>query len=299
MSGRINRHLVLGGWLFFGLAVYGISYPSLLSLHQDVSRSETSGEGIWNLPPAVILAIAGEFKGLVADYLTLEAGAQLGTELKRRADGSFEVVVKDHNWQSIYKLFLASQALDPSFGQTYLLMQAHLPWEPAHMVEEALAFLAITAENRPWDYQVFQAMGFNNYFFLNRPKEAGTFYLKAAQVPGAPPLFALLGARLSQQGGDTETAIVAIQSMLAGKNETDYGYIDMNERLVALQGVLQIENAVAAFAARFHKRPASLAELRDSGFLEQVPVNPYNTDYCIDLEGRVFFDQVNCDTNGD
>lgn len=299
MSGRVKRRLLTVSCLILVVAVYGFSYQTLLTSRHEAGQSETHRAGIWNLPPAVILALAGEFKGLMADYLTLEAGARLGTELKRSPDGNLEVVAREQDWVEMHRLFVASQALDPSFAQTYLLMQAHLPWEPANMVKEALAFLAITAENRPWDYQVYQAMGFNNYFFLNRPQEAGKFYLKAAQVPGAPPLFALLGARLVQQGGDTETAIVAIQSMLAGKNETDYGYADMSERLLALEGVLQIEKAAAAFAARFNKKPTSLAELRDSGFLQQIPVNPYNTEYCINPEGRVFFDQVNCDTNGD
>jgi hypothetical protein len=241
-----------------------------------------------------LLAVAGEFKGLVADYLTMEAGAQLGTHLIRKPGGGFQVVKKQYDWPSIHRLFLASQTLDPSFAQTYIVMQGTLPWEPANMVAETQDFLKTTVQNRPWDWQPLRTMGFNAYYFLNQPGEAGKIFLEAAKTPNAPSFLSILGARLAQKGGETETAIVIMKSMLVDKDSEDPGYSDMADRLHALEGVLVIEQAVKKYEMSHGRKPMSLQELTDSKILQNLPPNPYNLDYCMDSAGIIYFDKPDC-----
>ena len=296
----MNRRLLL---LFliglFLVCCYASSYRTLLKVHDEVRQTSHSMSGIWNLPPVALLAIAGEFKGLVADYLTLEAGAQLGTQLIRKPEGGFQVVQKQYDWPNIHRLFVASQTLDPYFGQTYIVMQGTLPWQPANMVAEAQKFLKITAQNRLWDWQPTHAMGFNAYYFLNQPGEAGRIFLEAAQVPNAPSFLSILGARLAQKGGETETAIVIMKSMLANKSSEEPGYADMLDRLQALEGVFVIEKAVTKYVTVLGRKPSSLVELVDSEVLEQLPVNPYDLSYCIDTAGKIYFDKPDCLTSAE
>lgn len=291
MSMRLTLHCLISLVL---VCFYTFSYKTLLQVHNKARQSHHSMVGIWNLPPVALLAIAGEFKGVVADYLTMEAGAQLGTHLIRKPGGGFQVVKKQYDWPSIHRLFVASQTLDPAFAQTYIVMQGSLPWEPANMIAEAQKFLEITAKNRPWDWQPGRSMAFNAYYFLNQSGEAGKIFLEAAKTPKAPSYLAILGARLAQEGGETETAIVLMKSMLVDKNSEEPGFNDMVDRLHALQGVLVIEQAVKEYGAVWGRNPSSLMELVDSEVLEELPINPYNLSYCIDTAGKVYFDNADC-----
>ncbi len=138
------------------------------------------------------------------------------------------------------------------------------------------------------------AMGFNAYYFLKQPGEAGKLFLEAAKTPNAPSYLTILGARLAQKGGETATAIVIMNSILANKNPEEPGYSHMADRLHALEGVLVIEQAVKRFAESRGRKPLSLHELTDSELLKTLPANPYNEDYCIDQAGIIYFDKPDC-----
>lgn len=291
MSRRLTTHLFVGLAL---IGFYAASYSALLQQRSEVNQASRSSSGIWNLPPVALLALAGEFKGLMADYLTMEAGAQMGTEMVRKPEGGFRVVKKQYDWPGIHRLFVASQTLDPSFAQTYIVAQGWLPWEPTNMVMETQELVKIAAKNRPWDWQPYHSMGFNAYYFQNRPGEAGKLFLEAAKVANAPSFLTILGARLAQKGGESETAIVIMKSMLADKNPEEPGYTDMVDRLHALEGVRVIEQASIRYEKALGRKPSSLAELTASGLLAALPPNPYKLDYCMDTAGTIYFDKPDC-----
>jgi len=291
MSRRLFIPVLVGVVL---LCCYAASYNALLQQRSQTSQTAHSRSGIWNLPPAALLALAGEFKGLMADYLTLEVGAQMGTQLARKPDGSFQVVKKEYDWPSIHRIFVASQTLDPSFAQTFIVAQGWLPWEPVNMVAETQEILKTAARHRPWDWQPTHFMGFNTYYFLQQQGEAGKLFLEAAQRPNAPDFLPILGARLAQKGGETATAIVIMKSMLADKDSEEPGYADMLDRLHALEGVLVIEEAIKQYEQVVGNKPATLAELIRPDILPALPPNPYNLDYCMDAEGVIYFDKPDC-----
>lgn len=280
--------------LFTLLGFYVICYSALLDLR--ASSVEISKHPVrWDIPPVVLAGLAGEFKGLVADLIVLEAGAHLGAEVVRDSQGGFRTVKKDIDWNAMVRLFTNSQALDPSFQQTFTLAQGWLPWAPAKKVEETQAILKTAAQGRPWDWQPLHFYGFNTYYFLNKPGEAGKVFLEAAKAATAPPFLAILGARLAQQGGETAAAIAVMKSMLADKKKTDEpGYDDMRDRLHALEGVLTLEQAVQKHEQTVGKKPDSLEDLTANGILEILPANPYHLPYCMDTNGTIFFDKPNC-----
>ncbi len=291
MSRRRILPLVVGMVL---CCFYAASYNALLQQRASTRHERQSSSGIWNLPPAALLAVAGEFKGLMADYLTLEAGAQLGTELRRKPAGGFQVVKKNYDWPSIHRIFTASQTLDPSFAQTFIMAQGWLPWEPVNMVAETQEILKVAAKNRPWDWQPTHIRGFNTYYFLKQQGEAGKLFLEAAQTPHAPSFLTILGARMAQKGGETETAIAIMKSMLADKDSEEPGYTDIVDRLHALEGVLVIEQAAKKYEKSLGRKPSSLTELTASGILAALPPNPYHIEYCMDSAGIIYFDKPDC-----
>lgn len=287
----LSRALLLGVFLAFYIG----SYSALQDQHKQTSSGQGQTTSLWEMPPDFLRALAGEFKGLVADIIVLDVGAQLGTELTSTPEGWTRVVEKKQDWKAIHRLFVNSQALDPSFQHTYILAQGWLPWD-AHMLGETQDILRTAAENRPWDWQPLHFMGFNSYYFLNQPGEAGKLFLEAAHTPYAPPFLAILGARLAQKGGETQTAIALMKSMLIGKNETEPGYNDIADRLEALEGVLILEQAVARYHNTTGKIPGTPEELVSSRTIGALPGNPYNISYCIDAAGTVYFDNPGCRT---
>lgn len=282
-------NIVIGLLLFFS---YVISYTSLSTAkHNNTNIKNASG--IEQLPPIVLSIIAGEFKGLLADYLVIDAGSRVGTKIIRNREGNFIEEKRNIDWQMIKRTLIASQYLDPSFEQTYVVAQGWLPWE-AGMVNEMQNILLIAQKNRPWDWKPIHFRGFNTYYFFNHPGEAGIIFLEAAQIPNAPTFLSILGSRLAQKGGETSTAILLIKSMLMHKNPQDPDFQALSDRLKALQSVALIEQAVHSFSQDSGRNPHSLKELIDSGKLTKIPENPYNLPFCINEKGAVFFDNPNC-----
>jgi hypothetical protein len=274
-------------------AVYAFSFIGLLHI-QNQNNGEPISHGIWNLPDTVLQSVSGEFKGLVANFLTMEAGARLGTHVIRDGAGGLTIKEKRYDWPTIYRIFSTSMLLDPSFAQTHIVAQGWLPWEPANMVEENQKLQKIAAENRPWDWLPLRNMGFNSYFFLQDRGKAGRLYLEAAQTPNAPTFLRILGARLAQQGGETQTAVGVLESMLINMQPEEPGYEDIRLRLEALKGVLVIEQAMETYKKNTGRTAVSLNQLLSSGSLPALPQNPYRLDYCIDNAGAIFYDRPDC-----
>lgn len=279
--------------IFIFLGFYFLSYNALLSFRAEsveINRHSIS----WDLPPNILNILSGEFKGLTADLIVLEVGAQLGTEIVRDLKGGYRTINKDIDWDAIVRLFKNSQSLDPSFQQTFTLAQGWLPWAPARRLEDTQNILETATKARPWDWQPLHFYGFNYYYFLNQPGEAGKIFLEAAKATTAPPFLAILGARLAQKGGETKSAIAVMKSMLADKKTDEPGYNDMRDRFFALEGVLVIEQAVQKYEQAFGKKPASLEDLMAGDVLEVLPENPYNRPYCMDTNGTIYFDKPDC-----
>lgn len=273
---------------------YAFSYHGLQQRIDLQGSDKPISAGIWKLPANALLALAGEFKGMVANYLVIEVGSRLGTDIRRNPAGGYIQVDKERDWKDIHQIFKASQSLDPSFAQTFMVAQGWLPWKPANMFTENQEILEKAAINRPWDWKPIHTMGFNLYYFQNDIGEAGKKYLEAANIPGAPEFLSIVGARLAQKGGQTQTAIYLLQSMLDSREDESPYNTEIVQRLEALQGTLIIEKAINGYKGVNGKSPQSLAELLESGFLKSAPKNPYGLEYCIGNDGVVYFDNPDC-----
>ncbi len=275
------------------LVLYSLCHIALTNLYRNSSGRHQQRSSFSMFPSTILKAVSGEFKGIVADLIVFEAGAQVGAEVIKGPDGGYITVKKDYDWNEIHQLFVKSQSLDPYFQHTYMLAQGLLPWEP-HMVEETLAILRIAAKSLPWDWNPLHLIGFNYYYFMNAPGKAGRIFLEAAQIKYAPPFLSILGARLAHKGNETEAAILLMKSVLAGLEQTDPSYSDIEKRLLALEGTLIIEQSVKKYFNQFNHFPKSINDLLETGKLKSVPPNPYNRPYCLRKNGYVNFDDLKC-----
>lgn len=262
------------------IAIYALGYLAVekkrqgLMLHYASPQSLISGSlGQW---------VAGEFKGVLADYLLLEAGSFIGSNQKDRAD----------DWQNIYLTLRQALVLDPFFKQSYIYAQGNLPWE-AGMVTETIELLSIAQNHRFWDWMPGYYAGFNYYYFLNDFASAADRFLEAAKVKDSPVLLPILGGRLAMKGRNTEAGIALLQSMVDNQELEGERLEEIQWRIAALKGVVMLEKAIGRHREAFDANPDNLNQLVEKGFLQELPENPYNEAYQYNAQtGRVAFDKV-------
>jgi len=261
--------VIAGGYVYSGLMVTG--YRNNVQPYQRASAFMVS-------PEALTIA-AGEFKGIIADYLLLKCSVFLG--------GRYSTTKED--WEAVYTLFSQSLALDPYFFQTCYYIQATLPWD-AKMPKQAIKLLKISSQHRPWDWQPDFYIGFDYYYFLKDNLNGSKYLMESSKKPGASPLLGLLGARLSQKGGQTKAGIVFLKTMYENeKNEKTKKQI--KQRIDALKGVLILEKAIEKFTLKFNHVPKKLDELITAEILTALPENPYGDAYNYDYEtGIISYD---------
>lgn len=262
------------------MAAYVIGHTAVEKKRQHLLIRYKAPEGL--LMSGLAPWVVGEYKGLLADYLLLEAGSFIGSNQKGSRD----------DWRHVYRVLKQSLALDPYFMQSYLYAQGNLPWE-ARMVQETIELLDIAALHRNWDWRPGYFAGFDYYYFLNDFAKAGERFLKTAQVPHAPVLLAVLGGRMSMKGDKTETAIALLQSMLNNPQLEDASVQEIQWRIEALKGVMALDKAIGQYQRTFHSYPAALTDLVEEDIIPSLPHNPYGESFIYNPQtGRVAFDKI-------
>ena len=211
------------------------------------------------LPNYAMKLIAGEFKGLVADYLLLEISAFIDAGTEKTAA----------EWDRIAFHFSQAMALDPYFIQTYRMIQAFLPWKGK--VKEANELLEVAKRHLTWDWYPGFYIGFNYFHELKDYANASKYLIEASKIEGAPALIATLGARLAQRSGQTVAALAFLKTM---KRNPDYDpnakkMIDL--RIRVLEGALVLEQAVEVYDQRFGRPIDTFDDLVSTGILQKLP----------------------------
>ena len=265
--------------LIIGL-VYLQSRRSVGNFRQSVSLTFKAPQAM--MSPDMLTIIAGEFNGILADYMLLEAGSFFGSGQK----------MSKSDYRNIYLTLKQVLALDPYFQQTYLIAQGVLPWK-AQMVDETIELLDISRQHRPWDWRPGSYIGFDYYFFKNDYAKASEALLEAAKTKRAPVILAILGARMATKGQRIEAAMVMLKKILKEEELSESDRKDIEERLLALNGVLLLEKAVDRYKAQTQHLPSNLDTLVENHYIVAMPPNPYADHYFYDPEsGVVRFDQV-------
>lgn len=228
------------------------------------------------VPDKLIRALAGEFKGVLADYLLLEAASFNGSR------ESFSASSED--WDAVARLLKQSNLLDPHFRSTYILAHTTLSWR-AQKHDDALAILKNSKEHLPLDWLPGFYMGFTHFYFLKDNLAAAKELMSAAKIPDSPFYLATMAGRLAAEGGQIDVAI-GFLTIMYEKSEEEENRKRIRERIQALQGIKILQDAVHSFQIRYGRTPDKLEELVSSEILSAIPDNPYRRPYTL-VEGKV------------
>lgn len=175
--------------------------------------------------------------------------------------------------------------LDPYNMDGYYFAQGMLSWIPS-LLEPLNNLLRRGMANRSWDWHLPFYYGFNQFYFLNRPKEAATYLKKAYQLNPNNEFLPTLISRLYYQGEETEVAIDFLEEMISNTTSENMRTW-MEVRLKAFRIVALIEDAIVQFEKTCKRKPQTIEALIGAGILEKIPPDPYGGKFYLDREGRV------------
>ncbi|HEY7409245.1 MAG TPA: hypothetical protein VII13_00805 [Vicinamibacteria bacterium] len=219
--------------------------------------------------------LAPGFRSLLADLYWLRTVQYYGAQIAYSKEKKFEL---------LQPLVTITTRLDPRFelayryGATFL---AEPPPRGAGQPEAAVALLERGARALPDSWRVRQDLGFSHFFYLDDAATASRVLLDASRIPGAPYWLVTLAAELLRRGGERETSRLLWQQIY---EQADEAPIKENARM----HVLQIEaadtadaigRAVEEFARQRGRRPASLPELKASGWPDLPLYDPGATPF--------------------
>lgn len=271
-----KRNIYLGLLIICLLFGYGFAH-----LRVDAYRTDFNYKlhaAAVPIPMEIVEVMAGEFKGLAADYLLLEAASFVGSRQ------SFSAGPED--WDAVARLMTQSNTLDPYFRSTYMLAHGTLSWR-AHKYKETVGILERSKDHLSWDYLPGFLLGFNYFYFLKDNLTASKVLMETSQIPGAPVYLATMGGRLAAEAGRIDIAIDFLTSV-SETTEDEHAKEQIRQRILALQGIAVLENAIHQFQSQFARMPHDLNELVTASILPALPENPYNRPYTF-KEGKVHF----------
>jgi hypothetical protein len=223
---------------------------------------------------AVRVVSAGQ-RLLLSDLYWLRAVQYVGESFAAKVD----------RWAALYPLVELVTDLDPRHGYAYQVAGSNLAGI-AHRYDEAGRILRKGMRNLPDRWTLPWTYAVNKYLFEGDFAEAARYARIAGEV-GRRPHLALLAANLSLVTDDAEEYAAAIAFLEQAIRSADGPELEaqLEARLVKVRTyevLSRAEKAVAAFQARWVRRPLALEELVAAGLLVEVPPDPAG--------GRILYD---------
>jgi len=236
------------------------------------------------LPPQLMLLPSKEMTRVVSfghEILT----AQLIFYNSMFFVGSLDDPPTQNMVRELYHTLDTATYLDPYNIDAYYFAQGVLSWNPAQ-IEPLNSLLRRGMAHRTWDWYLPFFYGFNQFYFLKRPREAATYLKKAYELNPANAYLPTLIARLYYQADATEVATEFLEEMVRNTtNENLRKWLTL--RLKAFRMVEFLEDGIAQYQERYGSQPPSLEALVEGGILKAIPPDPYGGKFYLDESGRV------------
>lgn len=188
-----------------------------------------------------------------------------------------DMALRDGDWSALYPLADLTTDLDPRFGYAYQVAGSNLAGL-AGRHSEAERILKKGIENVPDRWTIPWTLAVNKFLYEQDFAAAASYARQAAAV-GRRPHLALLAANLSLVADQDDEYAAAEAVLLESIPQAEHPELrnQLEARLVRVRtyAVLsRLERAIAAFQARFARRPFTLDELAFQGLVRTIPPDP-------------------------
>lgn len=262
--------------LLLTLVLYTLIVPGVWNSREQARADIPAG---YIIPSQFSRILSLGHQGVLSDYLFLKTATFIGG---RNVAGQLMIA---EDWHYVIKSLDVVTDLDPYFTDPYILAEGLLAWD-AGQPEEANRLLKKGIEHRTWDWRLQFFVGFNYFYFLQDYASASGYIMAAAQMEGSPAYLKTLGARLAYYGGQSRTALLFLEEMLAEASDPML-HKRLRLRHQALQHAVIIEDALERFKQAEGRLPG-FGELVTAGYLDELPADPYGGEWVLLPNGRVF-----------
>lgn len=261
-------------FLYF-LVVYAAVFLSQIQIDKSKTRYGKF-EDMKYLPSGQFLKGAAlAYDELFADYLWIKTIVYFGDH--------FET---DKSYKWLYHLLDIISTLDPYFEYVYEFGGVALAYwtndisHSINILKKGLVIVPKTHE-RYWTIPFF--LGFDYMYYKKDFAAAARYLEEATKYPGHPRYLPLLVARLYSNARDPEIAIKFLQEIYRStKNEeAKKNLLKRIKEIIVERDILIIEDARDQYHKKTGSSPSNLEELVSSGFLKEIPREPFGGKYFI------------------
>ena len=226
------------------------------------------------VPPLQVAEILSlDQRGFLADLFFIQVSLHSGSLMWKPLNFQF-----DSAWA--YGMMQLVTDLDPKFYSAYLFAGMGLihnfddVYRARPILEKGMAVFPNSWELPFW-------IGYAHYVYWEDYDVAGEFLWKAWQKPGAPKNFLSLMISALQKGGNYQRAFLAMK-MLYDSAKDDNLKVIYGKRMVQLGNLLALQKAESEYKAQTGRFSPDLQELVRSGYLKQIPEDPFGLNYVWD-----------------
>ncbi len=264
--------------LFAGLV---LAYALLITPFASYMKNRPVEVKLGYLPhPQILKAVAGEHRPTVAGFVMMRILFYFGTIIEKLQEN---IIVRPEFF-NMYKTLQGIVHIDPYNADAYYFAQAAFTWELGrihevnHLLKQGMAV-------RPSDFWLPFYVGFNYAYFLQDYQNAAPYMQRAAELSGNP-LFVNLAARYFYESQQTSFGLAFLETMIqASRDKAVKKSYEM--RRDALLAVETINRALADYKSSAGGLPKDLTELVRSGYLPELPHDPYGGSFHLDEQGKV------------
>jgi tetratricopeptide (TPR) repeat protein len=257
------------------------AYALLIVPFANVQKNRPVEVKLGYLPHAQILKVtSGEHRTTTAALIVMRVLFYYGTVIQKFQEN---VIVRPEFF-NLFKTVQIVVDLDPYNMDAYYFAQAVFTWDLGR-IREVNFLLEQGLRRRTWDYALPFYLGFNSAYFLKDYPMAAVYMQQAAELSGNP-LYAQLAARYFYESEQSSLGLAFLESMIS--NSKDKAVRRSYElRRDALLATTVLEKARDAYRSKFGRMPKHPEALVETGFLQEVPTDPYGGSFFFDERGQV------------
>jgi tetratricopeptide (TPR) repeat protein len=191
----------------------------------------------------------------------------------------------------LYPIYLDRlTALDPSFRFAFRFGVLTLP--DGWYVEDAEALAERALETDPTDHQTPANLAYGFFISLALHEKSAEWFLRAAEVPGAPEgRYRRAAAQFAAFGSDADRAEQIYRDLAedCGREgrEAEFNCERAERGLQQVANMRFLEAAVREYERRFGELPERLAQVVEVGLIPALPLDPLNLNYFLRPDGTV------------
>jgi tetratricopeptide (TPR) repeat protein len=189
-------------------------------------------------------------------------------------------------WGKLYPIVDLVTDLDPRHGYAYQVAANVLAG--VGRVAESNRLLEKGARSNPGRYILPFHRAVNAFLYQGDYAEAGRWFERAAETPGAPPHLRESVVAMYVKGNQAEAAIGFLEHLLAsaGDPESRKALERQLERARIEKVAWSIDEALERYRTRFALGPVDLQRLVDTSLLAAIPSDPLGGFWFLGTDGR-------------